>query len=190
MVHLHASGDGFLSISSCQSDAAGSTINDEIIGIYTAASCAGPFTEVACDDDACTTLGLQSIVTTNLNCGTLYYILVSGFGVIPSTGDIQLKVTAPACTVTAYTMTGGGTSCATPGVSVGLSGSDLCFNYQLFRGLTPLATLPGHGCCAGLRSANNSRHLHGDLHQRIAAKLHRYHVRFVRGGDRRSRYRR
>ncbi len=138
---------GSYTFSTCQLDAPGSTIPDAILSIYTSAGgCAGPFTSVACDDDACgAPLGLQSVVTTSLTCGTQYYILVSGFGAVPSVGDIQFRVTPPACTVTAFNMTGGGTSCPAPGVPVGLSGSDLCFNYQLFRGATPLATLPGTG---------------------------------------------
>jgi hypothetical protein len=45
-----------------------------------------------------------------------------------------------------YTMTGGGSYCAGgTGVPVGLSSSNSGINYQLFRGSTPLATVPGTG---------------------------------------------
>src|SRR5690606_21952496 len=55
---------GSYTISTCQSDAPLSTIGDNVIGIFTsAAGCSGPFTEIASDDDGCTTLGFQGFVT-------------------------------------------------------------------------------------------------------------------------------
>lgn len=136
---------GSYTISSCQSAAAGSTVSDNILGIYTsAASCAGPFTQVACDDDGCTTLSLQATITTTLTCGATYYIVASGYDT--NVGDIQLNITAPSCSVTAYNVTGGGGYCAGgAGVAVGTSGSDLCFNYELFRDGSPVSTLAGTG---------------------------------------------
>ncbi|MBL7952017.1 MAG: T9SS type A sorting domain-containing protein [Flavobacteriales bacterium] len=146
---------GSYTISSCQSAAAGSTVTDNILGIYTStAGCAGPFTQVACDDDGCTTLNLQAVVTTTLNCGTTYYILASAYDT--NVGDVQLNVVAPTCTVAAFNVTGGGAYCAGgTGVSVGLSGSALCTNYQLFFGATPLNTLAGTGSALdfGLQTA-------------------------------------
>ncbi len=64
-------------ISSCQSDAAGSTVPDIVLGIYTSTGgCAGPFTQVVCDDDGCTTLNFQSLISSaNLTSGTTYYIV-------------------------------------------------------------------------------------------------------------------
>lgn len=63
-------------ISSCQSDASLSTLPDIVLGIYTAADCNGPFTQVACDDDACTTLSLQSVINSvNLTANTTYFIV-------------------------------------------------------------------------------------------------------------------
>jgi hypothetical protein len=137
---------GSYTLSTCVSDAPGTTISDGILAVYTAAGpCTAPYTSVACDDDGCVTSTLQSIVTTNLTCGTLYYIVASGYNA--NVGDIQLKITAPACTANLYTVTGGGTYCAGgSGVTVGLSNSDLCYNYQLFEGANPVgAPLAGTG---------------------------------------------
>src|SRR5207244_3820930 len=72
---------GSYTISTCQTDAPASTLPDDVITIYTsAAGCAGPFTQLAgtagCDDDTCTTLALQAIISgTTLNAGTQYYIV-------------------------------------------------------------------------------------------------------------------
>lgn len=86
---------GSYTISSCQSDAGSSTISDNILSVYTSSNgCAGPFTSIACDDDACTSLGAQAIVTTPLTAGTTYYILASAFGA--NEGNVQLHITAPA----------------------------------------------------------------------------------------------
>gem|GEM_PF-2315553 len=137
---------GSYTLSTCVSDAPGTTISDGILAVYTAAGpCTAPYTSVACDDDGCVTSALQSIVTTNLTCGTLYYIVASGYNA--NVGDIQLKITAPACTANLYTVTGGGTYCAGgSGVTVGLSNSDLCYNYQLFEGANPVgAPVAGTG---------------------------------------------
>ncbi len=47
---------------------------------------------------------------------------------------------------TVYNVTGGGSYCAGGvGVSVGLNGSDMGVDYQLFRGVTPLGVLSGTG---------------------------------------------
>ncbi len=136
---------GSYTISSCQSAAAGNNVTDNILAIYTSTNgCAGPYTQVACDDDACVTLNFQAVITTALTCGTQYYILASGYDT--NIGNIQLVVTPPACSVAAFNVTGGGAYCSgDAGVSVGLDGSELCFDYQLFRDATPLATLPGTG---------------------------------------------
>ncbi len=85
---------GQYKLSTCQSDAAGSTLSDNVLTVYTSASgCTGPFTQVICDDDACTTLGLQAVVNADLTAGTTYYILVQAYS--SGTGDVQLFVDAP-----------------------------------------------------------------------------------------------
>jgi len=49
------------------------TVPDTVMAIYSSpAGCAGPFTQVACDDDAGS---LRSAVSTTLNAGTSYFIL-------------------------------------------------------------------------------------------------------------------
>lgn len=48
------------------------TVYDTFLAIYQAASCSGPFTRIACNDDHCT---FQSALTTNLVAGTTYYIV-------------------------------------------------------------------------------------------------------------------
>ena len=79
-------------ISSCQSDAPLSTISDNILAIYTSATgCTGPFTQISCDDDGCTTLNLQGVISSIvLTGGTTYYILVSGYNT--SVGNVQLNI--------------------------------------------------------------------------------------------------
>jgi hypothetical protein len=85
-------------IASCQSEAPASTLPDSVIAVYTsAAGCAGAFTQRAggCDDDTCTTLGLQSRLTTRLEAGTQYYVVVWKFGTTaPTSGNdtVQLSV--------------------------------------------------------------------------------------------------
>jgi hypothetical protein len=90
-------------ISTCQSDAAGSTVPDIVLGVYTSTGgCSGPFTPVVCDDDGCTTLGNQSLISSAaLTGGTTYYIVawqycLSGCSA-PSAGaeNIQLYVAPP-----------------------------------------------------------------------------------------------
>jgi hypothetical protein len=48
------------------------TVYDTLLAIYSAPGCSGPFTRVACDDNACE---FQSAITTNLTAGTTYYIV-------------------------------------------------------------------------------------------------------------------
>lgn len=86
-------------ISSCSGDVATSTISDNVLSIFTSTGgCAGPFTQIACDDDGCSTSDLQAVITTTLTSGTTYYIL--GYGYNTNVGNMALKVTAPvACPV-------------------------------------------------------------------------------------------
>jgi hypothetical protein len=73
------------------------TVYDTLLAIYSASSCSGPFTRVACDDDACE---FQSAITTNLTAGTTYYIVA--WDPDHTTGEslIQLRVATAAPRIT------------------------------------------------------------------------------------------
>jgi hypothetical protein len=72
--------------------------SDSVITVYTG-SC-GSLTEVACDDDACSTPNLASQATFTATCNTTYIIRVSQFGTsVPATAW-TLNVTAPGYTDT------------------------------------------------------------------------------------------
>lgn len=90
-------------ISSCSSDGTSTTVDDTVIAIYTSTGgCGGTFTEIptggasdGCDDDSCVSEALQAIITTQLNSGTQYYIVVWQFGsTAPTAGNtaVQLSV--------------------------------------------------------------------------------------------------
>ncbi len=92
-------------ISSCAADGTATTVDDTVMAIYTSTGgCAGPFSEIptggasdGCDDDSCVTEALQSTITTQLNSGTQYYIVVWQFDQpAPTAGNtaVQLKVFA------------------------------------------------------------------------------------------------
>ena len=92
---------GSYTISSCQSEAPASTLPDIVLAIYTnTGGCAGTFTQLpgvaGCDDDSCTTLGLQAIISnTTLTAGTQYYILAHKFGTtapVAPANAIQFRV--------------------------------------------------------------------------------------------------
>ncbi len=82
--------------STCQSDAPLSTLPDIVMGVYTG-SCGGAFTQVVCDDDACTTLNFQSLVSgVTLTGGTTYYIVCwqfcSGACAAPTVGAASISL--------------------------------------------------------------------------------------------------
>jgi|GEM_PF-2990742 len=82
---------GSYTISSCQSDAPLSDISDNAMSIYTSTNnCSGPFSQVTCDDDNCTTEANQAITSATLTAGTQYYILVYGY--LANRGNVQLSV--------------------------------------------------------------------------------------------------
>ena len=86
-------------LSLCANAPTGSTVDDTVIAVYTSTGgCAGPFTQVAgaCDDDTCTSEGLQSVLNVNLTSGTTYYVVVWQFDTpAPTAGNtaIQIRVT-------------------------------------------------------------------------------------------------
>jgi hypothetical protein len=75
----------------------GTSIYDTFLAIYSAPSCAGPFTRIACNDNACE---FKSAITTNLNAGTIYYIVA--WDPDHTTGEslIQLRVVSAAPRIT------------------------------------------------------------------------------------------
>src|SRR5207249_1967139 len=94
---------GCYSLSSCPGAPTSSTVDDNVLTVYTSGGgCAGPFTEVTangcgtgCDDDSCGAGGLQAVLTTSLNAGTAYYIVERNYGgAAPAAGHtaVQLRV--------------------------------------------------------------------------------------------------
>ena len=90
-------------ISSCANAPTATTVDDTVMAIYTSSGgCAGTFTEVpsgvftdGCDDDTCAVQALQSVITTQLNAGTTYYIVMWLFDVVPPAAgqtSVQLRV--------------------------------------------------------------------------------------------------
>ena len=87
-------------LSSCADAPTGTTVDDTVLAVYTSTGgCAGPFTQLGCDGDACGSETLQSVITNlGLSAGTTYYIVLSEQGTIPPTvGNTaaQLKVSQP-----------------------------------------------------------------------------------------------
>ncbi len=131
---------GDYTISTCQSAAPLSTISDNVLGIYTStAGCSGPFTQVICDDDACTTLALQAVATATLTSGTTYYILVSGYNA--NTGNAQLNIGAP---VTCFAPTNLSSSATATTASISFTGTGTFILEYGLAGFTP-----GTGATAG-----------------------------------------
>jgi hypothetical protein len=93
-------------ISSCADAPTGTTVDDTVMAIYTSSTsnCGGTYTEIpisadtdGCDDDSCASEALQSVITTRLNAGTAYFIVVFEFGSAPPTAGntaVQLLVSA------------------------------------------------------------------------------------------------
>jgi hypothetical protein len=90
-------------ISTCASDAPGSTVDDTVLAVYTTPACGANYTEIACDDDSCGTENFQGTLTTVLNAGTRYFIYASTLSTpTGANDDIQILIeklvtpTAPA----------------------------------------------------------------------------------------------
>lgn len=92
-------------ISSCADVPTGTTVDDTVMAIYTSSTgnCGGTYTQLpdaadsdGCDDDSCASEAFQSVITTRLNAGTAYFIVVWEFGGAPPTAGntaVQLQVT-------------------------------------------------------------------------------------------------
>lgn len=88
-------------VSICADAPTVTTVDDTILGVFTSSTgtCGGVFTSVVCDDDACTTEGLQSVVSTSLTAGTTYFLQVWKWdNVAPTVGNtaVQVRITRPA----------------------------------------------------------------------------------------------
>ncbi|MEA2450927.1 MAG: hypothetical protein QOG63_2859, partial [Thermoleophilaceae bacterium] len=80
-----------------------STVDDTVMAVYTSSGgSSGPFTELpstglvdGCDDDSATNENLQSTLSTNLQAGTDYYVVVWKFGTTPpAVGNTAVQVVA------------------------------------------------------------------------------------------------
>lgn len=89
---------GTYEFSACADAPTGTTLDDTVLGIYASdGGCDGPFTQLGCDDDACATEVLQSVVTSVLTAGRTYWIVAWQFGTLPPAAGnsaIQLRVAA------------------------------------------------------------------------------------------------
>lgn len=91
-------------VQTCADAPTGSTVDDTVISVYTSTGgCGGVLTEVpttglfdGCDDDTCITEALQSVLTTQLNASTQYFIVVWKFAPTtpPTVGNtaVQLRI--------------------------------------------------------------------------------------------------
>ncbi len=72
------------------------TVHDTVLGVYVSSGgCAGPFTPVACRDDACS---VRAALETTLTAGTTYYIVAWEFDLEPAVAGqtlMQLRVSVP-----------------------------------------------------------------------------------------------
>jgi hypothetical protein len=63
-------------------------VADTLMAVYKAASCGGPYTEVACNDDA---VGYRAAVTLPLTAATTYFVVVWDFDEIPTPGFTTVR---------------------------------------------------------------------------------------------------
>jgi hypothetical protein len=72
---------------------------DGVLAVYTAADCAGPFTETACDDDGCAAFGPSVIGPRLFQGGTTYYILAAHYPIADGGGapitQYQIRIDGP-----------------------------------------------------------------------------------------------
>ncbi len=85
---------GFYTISTC---AGATTVDDTVMAIYTSSGgCAGPFVQVACNDDLCGPSSTQAAITASLLADTTYYLVVWKYDNTPPVlgkTNIQVVVT-------------------------------------------------------------------------------------------------
>lgn len=92
-------------ISTCADSGAATTVDDTVMAIYTSSTgnCGGTYTEIpitadtdGCDDDSCASEAFQAVITTRLNAGTSYFVVIWEQGSLPPTPGntaVQLRVT-------------------------------------------------------------------------------------------------
>src|SRR6266540_1212456 len=91
---------GFYTITTCStcagatSMAGATTVDDTVMAIYTSAGgCAGPFVQVACNDDLCGPSSLQASITASLLADTTYYIVAWQYDTnAPVSGKTNIQV--------------------------------------------------------------------------------------------------
>jgi hypothetical protein len=87
---------GNMTIDTCGSTGA---VTDSTLAVYSGAC--GSLAELGCDDDACATPALSSMVTVPVTAGVPIKIRVGSFGTTPAgTFTLNLNMAAPPCTVT------------------------------------------------------------------------------------------
>src|SRR5881296_375717 len=127
---------GSYTISTC---AGATTVDDTVMAIYTSAGgCAGPFAQVACNDDSCL---LKAAITASLLADTTYYVVVWQYDTTPpATGKTNIQIVV--------------TSQAPPENDTCLTAQPVLLN-TLVVGSTILASnnyqLSGSGCFKGVR---------------------------------------
>ena len=142
-------------ISSCAADMTGTTVDDTVIAIYTAFGNCGPFSEIptggasdGCDDDSCVSEALQATITTQLNSGTQYYIVVWQFGTVaPTAGNtaVQLRVSpvAPPANDTCASATALALNTPVSGTTFAASNDYQLSGAGCFTGVGQIASVAG-----------------------------------------------
>ena len=87
----------------------------------------------------------QTYTPSTAVAGTLYYYCVVLGDCLPSAKSNASGAIVVSDPPASYSVTGTGTYCSATGGNVGLTNSENGVSYQLFRGATPLGTLPGTG---------------------------------------------
>jgi len=94
LVQIHPSATGTYTISTCADAPLEQQSTTRLMAIYTSSTgnCGGTYTEIpvgtdtdGCDDDSCASEAFQAVITTRLNAGTAYFIVVWQVGSAPPT---------------------------------------------------------------------------------------------------------
>ena len=125
--------------STCQTDAPASGAIDHVLVVATG-NCGGPFTEVACNDDAtCAASNLSSIIpSVSLTAGTTYRVIAYTYNAVRGNIQVQTRMLAPtiasfsantACAGSSLVITGTNLACATS-VTIGGTPATITANTQ------------------------------------------------------------
>lgn len=139
------------------------TLTDGVMAVYSAPGCAGPFTQLACDDDSGPGL-MPQLSLTGLTPGQTYYIRLWGYG--NATGTFNLCVqgvaTVPAggCVYLLNLYDGFGDGWGTSNVGVSLNGGP--FQYYTVTGASNTIAIPATPGTSIVLSYNNSGAFQGE----------------------------